>query len=412
MSQSDSYDALLSSTMRVYRSKLQDNIFGKSPLFWWLNDKGRRKTQNGGYQIMQPLLYGVNSTIDFFDPYDVFDVTPQEGITTAKYDWKNLGGTISISGTEERKNNGENAIFNLLEAKVMQLEETMKLKVNAYLHGIHGAYGKTFCESGNTKDSVGGTNVESGGNQFTSLDHIVRQAFGMVDTETTATAFTHTVGGVQVSITATDSGTYADWITNVVTAHQNAWWMNYSNPGYDVYDAINGSPGLSLGNNEIETAGECLGNSNQNLISAMRSMYNRLPENPDLGLCSQQIYEVYEGALMPLERFTDTRVGDAGFGNLKFYGMTLMFDQAIKTALPAVAPTVAAPATPFYFLNSKSLAWVVDSGRDFVTPPFQSPPNQDAKVSKILLMANLTCNERRKNGVLCLANYATGYGSA
>jgi hypothetical protein len=407
MSQSDSYDALLSSTMRVYRSKLQDNIFGKSPLFWWLNDKGRRKTQNGGFQIMQPVLYGMNSTIDFFDPYDVFDVTPQEGITTAKFDWKNLGGTVSISGTEERKNNGENAIFNLLEAKVMQLEETMKRKLNAYLHGRHGDYGYTFAEAGNSYDSVGGTLITAGGGQFTSLDHIVRQGTGMLYTETTGTAMTHTVGGIQVSITATCDGDYADWVTPVVTAHQNAWWMNYSIPGFLPPD-MNGNPGAITPQSELTNVGYALGNSNQNLISGMRTMYNRLPEPPDLGLTSQEVYEIYEGALMPLERFTDTRVGDAGFGNLKFYGMTLMFDQGIRTTMPNGAlPTAAAPAVPFYFLNSKSLAWVVDSGRDFVTTPFQTPPNQDAKISKLLLMGNLTVNERRKNGVLGVYSYAT-----
>ena len=409
MSITDTYDALLSSTLRNYRKQLEDNIFHKLPLLYWLNDKGRRKTQDGGYQIMVPLLYGENSTVKFYNKYDVLDVTPQEGMTMARYDWKQLGGSISISRKEERMNSGQHAIFNLLEAKIMQLEETMRWVVNDYLHGRYGSTGKTYCESGNAVDSAGGANVSSGGNEFNSLDHIVRPARGYMDTDTT-TARTETCGGIQTSVTTDGGGdTESDYIGVTVTGYTNAWWLPYSIPGFQRIQR-GGVPGSMYNTTEVGYAGYITNNSNQNLITTMRTLYNMISdgaESPDIGLTSRSVFETYESALMPLERFTDVKTGDAGFQNLRFKGMTLMFDHGIVTSVPTAAPTAAAPAVPLYMLNSRYLSWVVDSGTDFITTPFQRPPDQDAKVAQVLLMANLTCSNRSKQGVIACANNAT-----
>ena len=62
------------------------------------------------------------------------DIVPQEGISAAQFPWRQLFATIAISGLEEAQNNGEEAIINLLRAKVMQAEETQKAKLNRMLN--------------------------------------------------------------------------------------------------------------------------------------------------------------------------------------------------------------------------------------------------------------------------------------
>lgn len=132
-SQTLNYDALLTTTMSAYRKTMQDNIHTANPLFYWLQNKGRKKLQDGGFQILQPLLYAKNSTIKSYSNYDTVDTTPQDGMTNAIYPWRQLAGSISISRIEERKNSGEGRILNLLEQKISQAEKSMIEEINRQL---------------------------------------------------------------------------------------------------------------------------------------------------------------------------------------------------------------------------------------------------------------------------------------
>lgn len=411
MSTTDTYNALLSTTLRNYRKKLEDNIFIGLPLFYWLNEKGRKRTLDGGYSIMVPLLYGENTTVGVYEDYDTLDVTPQEGITTAEYNWGQAAVSISISRAEERKNSGPHRLINLLEAKTMQAEKSLQWYLNDRLHGIYGSNGTTYAgKDSNSYDSVGGTNVDAGSTAkgFISLDHIVRSGWGYADNDGGA-SFSHTVGGITVAVDTDGAGSdYSDWDDVVADTYTNPWWLNYSNPGFGRLQrgAVGGKVGDVLSETELDYAGNITTNSNQNVISAMRSMYNRLSDGgdtPDLGLTGQDVFETYEGALMPLERFTDTKLGDAGFQNLKFKGMTLIFDHGITTNLPDADASTSNLTVPLYMLNSKYLDWTVDQETDFFTTDFYRPENQDARTAQILLMAQLTCSNRSKHGVISCA---------
>jgi len=120
------FDALLSTTLANYRSQLTDNVFTARPLTYTLMDKGRIRMLNGGTKIVEPLIYGESNTVKSYSDYDSIALTPQTGISAAEYDWKQYAASISISGIEEAKNNGEAEIINLLEAKIMQAEESMR----------------------------------------------------------------------------------------------------------------------------------------------------------------------------------------------------------------------------------------------------------------------------------------------
>lgn len=160
------FDALLSTTLANYRDKLTDNVFTARPLTYWLSDKGRIRMETGGTKIVEQLIYGQNSTVASYSGYETLSLTPQEGISAAEYDWKQYGASIAISGIEEAKNNGEHAIINLLEAKIMQAEESMREGFNQMFFGDGtGNSGKNWnglgnlVESGNT---VGGINSATG----------------------------------------------------------------------------------------------------------------------------------------------------------------------------------------------------------------------------------------------------------
>jgi hypothetical protein len=131
--QSLNYDALLTTTLSAYRKKLEDNIFKANPLFYWLDKGGRKKKQDGGFQILVPLMYGKNSTAKSYGKYDTLDTTPQDGMTNAIYPWKHESVSISISRPEERQNSGAARILSLLEGKISQAENSLIEEVNRQL---------------------------------------------------------------------------------------------------------------------------------------------------------------------------------------------------------------------------------------------------------------------------------------
>ena len=164
------FDALLSTTLANYRDKLTDNVFTARPLTYWLSDKGRIRTESGGTKIVEQLIYGQNNTVASYSGYETLSLTPQDGISAAEYDWKQYGASIAISGIEEAKNNGEHAIIDLLEAKIMQAEESLREGFNQMFFGDGtGNSGKNWnglgnlIESGNT---VGGINSSTAGNEY------------------------------------------------------------------------------------------------------------------------------------------------------------------------------------------------------------------------------------------------------
>ncbi len=135
MAANSNFDNLLTTTLANYRKTLTDNVFTARPLTYSLMEKGRIRMLNGGTKIVEPLIYGLNSTVGSYSGYDSIALTPQEGISAAEFEWRQYAASISISGIEEAKNNGDAEIINLLEAKIMQAEESMREGFNTMFFG-------------------------------------------------------------------------------------------------------------------------------------------------------------------------------------------------------------------------------------------------------------------------------------
>lgn len=156
MTANANFDALLTTTLANYRSQLTDNVFTARPLTYFLMDKGRIRMLNGGTKIVEPLIYGQNNTVGSYSGYDSLSLAPQEGISAAEFEWKQYAASIAISGIEEAKNNGEQEIINLLEAKIMQAEESMREGFNQmfFANGT-GNGGKNWNGLGNLVEASG-----------------------------------------------------------------------------------------------------------------------------------------------------------------------------------------------------------------------------------------------------------------
>jgi len=160
------FNAILSTTLQNYRPTLVDNIFKDLVLLNHLNERGRVVVEEGGTSIVEPLMYAVNNTVSSYSGYDAIDLTPQDGISAAEYDWKQIAASIAISGIEEAKNRGTEAIIKLLNAKIMQAEMSLKTSLNDMLFSDGtGNGGKDFNGLGNI---IGTQNNTVGGIDSTS----------------------------------------------------------------------------------------------------------------------------------------------------------------------------------------------------------------------------------------------------
>src|SRR5215471_16957987 len=119
------WDVVLSTTMHNYRKTLTDNIFNSRPLLEFLMSNNRIRTIDGGYSIVEPLILGPGDA-DSYSAWQTINVNAVAGISAAQFPWKQLYATIIINGLEEAQNNGKEQVVSLIEAKVMQAEETLK----------------------------------------------------------------------------------------------------------------------------------------------------------------------------------------------------------------------------------------------------------------------------------------------
>jgi hypothetical protein len=348
------WDTILSTTMHNYRKSLTDNIFGSRPLLEYLMSKGRVRTIDGGISIVEPLLLGPGEA-NSYGPWQQLAVNAVAGISAAQYAWRQLYATIIISGLEEAQNNGKEQAISLVEAKVMQAEETLKDLLSKMAYGTRG-----------------GAALPT---DFTPLTTII---------DATAAA-----GGITPA---------------AAPAPENNWrsptWDAATNTGVDAEGGAITMPGPALTSpydgKELETA--------------LRHMFllasDGGSDHVDAIFAGAGWYEAYEGSLTPQVRYTDTSKANLGFQNLLFKNVPLYWDPD-------------APSGTALGLNSKYVGLTIHSDRNFSQSPFTSNLSGsvssnananpgataaspaayaiDARVSFITTYGNFTTRQRRRN---------------
>jgi len=129
-----------------------------------------------------------------------------------------------------------------------------------------------------------------------------------------------------------------------------------------------------------------------NGIDKMRTAFNNVTignVSPNLIMTTQSIYESYEDTGTDLRRYASNAVADAGFVNITFKNVPIVFDRD-------------ATSGNMYMLNSKFLKWVTHAEADMAmgSEGFQTPIGQDVSTAKILFQGQITCSNRRRLAIL------------
>src|SRR5262245_29715795 len=157
--------------------------------------------------------------------------------------------------------------------------------------------------------------------------------------------------------------TLSDTVQNI-NQSTNTWWRNYTLTATGAMDIY--------------------------LLPDMRKSLRGVSDGvdfPGLGLTTADVFEAYEAELLEFFRIDDRKMGDAGFENFKFKGITITWDP--KT-----------PAGRLYWLNDKYLNLLYDPDVDFAMTNWKDIPGQIDRAAQVVFAGNLTVMQRRRQGVL------------
>jgi hypothetical protein len=135
--------------------------------------------------------------------------------------------------------------------------------------------------------------------------------------------------------------------------------------------------------------------TSSNIQTYMNKVYLNISRNrdhPDLIVADNNYFEFYWASLQSIQRITDTKLGEAGFRNLKFMDADVVFDGGLSGA---------APTNHMYFVNSKYLHFRPHKDRNMV--PIggdRMNTNQDAIVQLIGFAGNMCLANGSLQGVL------------
>ena len=352
----DDYGALLTTTLRAMQPRLHDNITKGNRFIAYLDMRGRWRRQDGGERVKVALMHAQNSTADIYSGYGNLDTTPQDGITSAFYEWSQLAVSIAISRKEERQNSGRSQAISLLESKTTQAEASIRELLNNCI--------------------------------------------------------------VQGRLTATGGGGLNEFFARVGRLDSGATGplplprLIDSNPSRSIsVGNINGSTYAFWRNQADSSTASTFAGYKQELNNLYNDCSKGMGGSPDLLLGDQVAWEIYFNSLQNQERYmvTDQRVIDVlgGPGGntdlIKFRGATFIWDEVVpdtETAANLIDSIGTITVSNVFMINSASMEYIVDSETDFITTPFIRPVGQDARVAEILWMGALGVNNRRKNGVL------------
>ena len=129
---------VLNSVLVKSRKKLIMASVRSNALMAWVFATDRVETEDGGYQIGNPLTVGRNPNVTSYEYYDQLPVAQTNEFTTINYTWSRVAGTVIISDQEEDENTGDSVIFKLMKAKLDVLEESIKEKFSEFLYAAGG----------------------------------------------------------------------------------------------------------------------------------------------------------------------------------------------------------------------------------------------------------------------------------
>ena len=143
--------------------------------------------------------------------------------------------------------------------------------------------------------------------------------------------------------------------------------------------------------NQVES-GDITKDNIKQLMSNVYFKCSRGSDKPDLIVCDDTFYSIYESTLMDLQRFSDPKIAEAGFISSRFKGADVVYDGGQGGNCPE---------NHMYFLNTDYIYLRTHKDRDMtVIGGDRRAVNQDALYRIVGWAGNLTMSNAALQGVL------------
>lgn len=126
-------NALIATTLPKVQPDIVNNFFDATPFFWWMREKGRTMTHDGGESLELPIMFDENPNAKAYNTYEVMDVTPPQGIGTTWWRLAHYRVPIMYSRSAAAANRGESAVVNMISALKEQAELSLVKAINTDL---------------------------------------------------------------------------------------------------------------------------------------------------------------------------------------------------------------------------------------------------------------------------------------
>ncbi len=112
-----------------------DNIFDEYSELKRLEEGKSFYKRTGGASLIGSVEYATNTTVASMSPTAVLDTEILDVFDQWEANWKQYGGTFSMTSFEEAINRGEHAKFSLEKGKLKNLRESMRKTINEHIFG-------------------------------------------------------------------------------------------------------------------------------------------------------------------------------------------------------------------------------------------------------------------------------------
>lgn len=131
---SPNIDEITTTTLRRRSKKLADNVSANTALLFRLKEKGKQRPVSGGRTILEEIAYAENGTYKRYSGFEALDLSVSDVFTAAEFNLKQAAVAVMISGLEMLQNAGEDAVIDLLEARIENAEITMRNNISADIY--------------------------------------------------------------------------------------------------------------------------------------------------------------------------------------------------------------------------------------------------------------------------------------
>lgn len=129
-----SFTDIIATSLQGYSGILADNVTKTNALLRQIEKKGNQNAATGR-SIVQELEYDGNTNVMWYSGAEQFRIEQQETFSAAEFAYKQLIGSVVITGLEEIQNSGREAVHNLLKSRLRNLDKSMRNTMGSAIYG-------------------------------------------------------------------------------------------------------------------------------------------------------------------------------------------------------------------------------------------------------------------------------------